>query len=43
MEFKLLEALAAGGDLATMAIAIALFKLHTRLTRVEAKMESVTK
>lgn len=36
---KVFEMLQAGGDVATIAVAFIMFKFHTRLTRVETKLE----
>jgi hypothetical protein len=37
-EFKLFEAIAAGGDLATIAIGIGWFKLSSRITILETSI-----
>ncbi len=37
--FKFIEMLSAGGDMATLGIFWMLLKHHTRLTRIETKLE----
>jgi hypothetical protein len=41
MEFKLFEAIAAGGDLATIAIGIGFYKLANRITILETSIKYI--
>ena len=41
MEFKLFEAIAAGGDLATIAIGVGFYKLANRITILETSIKYI--